>query len=51
MASFTLTRMAVRELWISFRLLLLLGAVLAGGIAGALLPELEIGRASCRERV
>jgi len=38
----TVTWLALRELWISFRLLVLLGAVLAGGIAGALLPEVTL---------
>jgi hypothetical protein len=42
MRTTTVTWLALRELWISFRLLLLLGAVLAGGIAGALLPELAL---------
>ena len=40
MAGFTLTRMAVRELWISFRLLLLLALPIVAGLL-ALLPSSE----------
>jgi len=39
MASFTLTRMAVRELWISFRLLLLLTLPIAAGLLTVLLAS------------
>ena len=39
MAGFTLTRMAVRELWISFRLLLLLALPIAAGLLALLLSS------------
>jgi hypothetical protein len=39
MAAFTLTRMAVRELWISFRLLLLLALPIAAGLIAVLLSS------------
>ena len=39
MASFTLTRMAVRELWMSFRLLLLLVLPIAAGLGALLLSS------------
>jgi hypothetical protein len=38
-----LTALAIRELWISFRLLLLLGIALVGGMVAALLPDLGGG--------
>jgi len=42
MRTATVTWLALRELWISFRLIILLAAILAGGIAGALVPELTL---------
>jgi hypothetical protein len=39
----SLTALALRELWISFRLLLLLGLALAGGMLAAALPQIGGG--------
>jgi hypothetical protein len=41
-----LTALAIRELWISFRLLVLLGIALAGGMLAAVLPDLGGGSSS-----
>ena len=44
MAGFTLTRMAVRELWISFRLLVVLALPLAAGMLALLFSDPDLAR-------